>query len=572
LFSSVAGFGSAGQANYAAANAFLDALAAERNTRGLAGKSLMWGFWEPRGTGMTAHLGKGDLLRIRQQGVLPISLDLGLELLDAALARPQAILIPHRLDVRRMQRQVVQNGEQVPALYRPLLRSGWKPASASSAETSTLRTRLGAMASDAERLKALLEMVQEDIAAVLALPGASSVSPDMSLKELGLDSLMAVELRNRLSARFSLKLPTTLAFDYPSATALAESLLETLRANVPATRKQGAVPQGAATSKPEWLRSIETLLGSANPKFLRELDLERRLSSLAEMSTLEANTSSCIVPIRPGFGNHVLLYVPGLGHGITPWNTPAFIKQLGGHYPIAGLNPYPLASRGPPSGIKSIANLAASYTPYIESWIGDRSVLFVGGSFGGVIAIGLDSELERRGRHVARIVLIDTQPPRIPAEPLTINAATEITMAGLRWMYQLAVDQEQQLVELTGAPSMSALRALLMDHLPITINQYNLTPVAAPVHLFHAEEWRAPIIDGVPFENVRTAEEHAVPDLGWGRHGLALASVVMVPGNHFSMYWHPETAGQIDALFEPDLCPAGIETSSDDALASAMEH
>jgi mycoketide-CoA synthase len=568
LFSSVAGLGSAGQANYAAANAFLDALAAERNTRGLAGKSLLWGFWEPQGTGMTAHLGKAELLRMRQQGVLPISLDLGLELLDAALTWPQAILVPHRLDVRAMQRQIVQNGTQVPVLYRALLRSGLRRASAASAGTNALRTRLAAMASDAERSNALLELVREDIAAVLALPGASSVSPDTSLKEIGLDSLMAVELRNRLSTRAGLKLPTTLAFDYPTAGAMAELLIKKLSANELATWERGNVPHGTATSKPGWLRSIETLLGSADPTFLRQLDLERRLLGLAEMSALQENAFACIAPIRPGFGNHVLLYVPGLGHGITPWNTPAVIKQLGGHYPIAGFNPYPLAARGLLPGTKSIANLAASYAPYIESWIGDRSMFFVGGSFGGVIAIALASELERRGRHVARIVLLDTQPPGIPAEPVTTNAATETIMAGLRWMYRLAVGQEEELVELTGAPSMTALRQLLIDNMQVAINEYNLTPVTAPVHLLHAEEWRVPVIDGAPYEHVRTVEEHAAPDLGWSRYGLAVASVVTVPGDHFSMYWHSETAGQIDALFEPDLCPAGTETTGDDALAN----
>ena len=78
--------------------------------------SLMWGFWEPRGAGMTAHLGKAELLRMRRQGVLPMSLELGLELLDAALLRAEAVLIPHRLDVGVMQRQL--GGEEGPALYR----------------------------------------------------------------------------------------------------------------------------------------------------------------------------------------------------------------------------------------------------------------------------------------------------------------------------------------------------------------------------------------------------------------------------------------------------------------------
>ena len=183
LFSSVAGLGGAGQANYAAASVFLDALAAERRHRGLAGLSLMWGFWEPRGAGMTAHLGRAELMRMRRQGVLPLSLELGLELLDAALSRPEAVLIPLRLDVGVMQRQL--GGAEVPALYRALLRGGLKRASAASGDTSALRARLAALASEAERLKALVELAQEDIAAVLALPGASSVPADVPLKELG---------------------------------------------------------------------------------------------------------------------------------------------------------------------------------------------------------------------------------------------------------------------------------------------------------------------------------------------------------------------------------------------------
>ena len=244
LFSSVAGLGGAGQANYAAANVFLDALAAERRHRGLAAQSLMWGLWEPRGSGLTAHLGKAELTRMRRLGVQPLSLELGLELLDAALSRPDAMLIPLRLDVGVMQRQL---GEDVPALYRGLLRGGLKRASASSADTNTLRARLASLASDEARLQALVELAQEDIAAVLALPGASSVPADVPLKELGLDSLMSVELRNRLSGRVGSKLPTTVAFDYPTARAMAQLLLEKLQFGVGVVRAERQRAIDAAT-------------------------------------------------------------------------------------------------------------------------------------------------------------------------------------------------------------------------------------------------------------------------------------------------------------------------------------
>ena len=185
LFSSVAGLGSPGQANYAAANVFLDGLAAERRHRGLAGQSLMWGLWEPRGTGMTAHLGRAELMRMHRLGVQALSLELGLALVDAALSRPEAVLVPLHLDLGVMQRQL--GGTEVPALYRGLLRGGLRRASSASGDTTSLRARLALLASEGERLQALQELAQEEIAAVLGLPGAASVAADQPLKDLGLE-------------------------------------------------------------------------------------------------------------------------------------------------------------------------------------------------------------------------------------------------------------------------------------------------------------------------------------------------------------------------------------------------
>ena len=225
LFSSAAGLGGPGQANYAAANAFLDALAAERRQQGLAGMSLVWGLWEPQGAGMTAHLGQAELMRMRRQGVLPLSLELGLALLDAALSRPEAVLIPciwTWRDAAPARRRA--GAGAVPCACCVAGCSGHRRR----ALTRTLAGAAGGAGERAERLKALVELAQEDIAAVLALAGASSVPADVPLKELGLDSLMAVELRNRLSARVGTTLPTTLAFDYPTPTAMAQLLLEKL--------------------------------------------------------------------------------------------------------------------------------------------------------------------------------------------------------------------------------------------------------------------------------------------------------------------------------------------------------
>ena len=538
LFSSAGGLGAAGQANYAAANVFLDALAAERRHRGLAGQSLMWGLWEQRGVGMTAHLGRAELMRMRRQGVQALSPRLGLALLDAAQSLPEAVVIPIHLDLGVMLRQF---GEDVPALYRGLVRSGLRRASVSSGDTNALRSRLASLSSEEERLAALVELAQGEIAAVLALPGASSVSADVELKELGLDSLMAVALRNRLSGQVGTKLPTTLAFDHPTARAIAQLLLKKLSAKERATAGQGVKANGKAVSKLEGLASLGALLDSADPEFLRQLDLERRLSGLAEMSALlEKGNSSCVVPIRPGFGDQVLIYIPGLGHGSTRENTPQVIKSLAGNYPIAGLNPYPLAAQGLLSG--TVEDLASNYAPQVESWIGDRSVFFVGGSFGGVVAIALASELERRGRHVTGIALLDTQAPTdirsVPASMM--NAIDGMGWAHLMRTYGLTEDDSEKLADLTGAPSTEALREMISDNVK---GQIGFVPpvVAAPIYMLHAKEHDP---------GLRSFEEHALADLGWSRVGLEFTSVIMVEGTHSSMYAHPEMPGHIDALFE----------------------
>src|SRR5262249_8262729 len=126
-----------------------------------------------------------------------------------------------------------------------------KRGSTASADTNGLRGQLASLASEAERLKALMELAQEDIAAVLALPGASSVPADVPLKELGLDSLMAVELGNRLSARVASKLPATVAFDYPTPMGMAQLLLEKLGLGRGVVRVGRRRAVGAATGASE---------------------------------------------------------------------------------------------------------------------------------------------------------------------------------------------------------------------------------------------------------------------------------------------------------------------------------
>ncbi|MEU1486920.1 type I polyketide synthase, partial [Streptomyces sp. NPDC005752] len=218
LFSSAAGtVDGAGQSGYAAANAFLDALAAHRASLGLPALSLAWGFWEQR-TGMTAHLTDADVERMTRAGVRPLPTEEGLRLLDTALASDEPLLLPIGLDLRALRR-----ADGVPALLRGLLPAPVRRAAAARAAGSSLADRLAALGA-AERDAELMELIRTQVAAVLGHGSDMVLDPRRSFREAGFDSLTAVELRNRLGGAVGLRLPATLVFDHPDADALVRYL------------------------------------------------------------------------------------------------------------------------------------------------------------------------------------------------------------------------------------------------------------------------------------------------------------------------------------------------------------
>nr|WP_307875462.1 SDR family NAD(P)-dependent oxidoreductase [Frankia nepalensis] len=228
LFSSIAGtYGTAGQASYAAGNAFLDALATHRHTHGLPATSLAWGPWAD--SGMAAQLTTSDQARITRAGMTPLPPDRGRALFDAALTVDGAVVAPVALDTATLRGL----GEELPHLMRALVRPPARRAAAPDAAATPLAESLAGRSAD-ERRALLLDLVRAQIAAALSFDGPQSVDARSPLKDLGIDSLTAVELRNRLGKATSLRLPATLVFDYPSATALADYLLRELGAGQPA--------------------------------------------------------------------------------------------------------------------------------------------------------------------------------------------------------------------------------------------------------------------------------------------------------------------------------------------------
>ncbi|WSE26433.1 type I polyketide synthase [Amycolatopsis rhabdoformis] len=216
LFSSAGGtLGAAGQANYSAANVFLDALAQHRVAAGLPGVSLAWGLWSEGG--MSGELGDTDLIRMARSGVFGLSFADGLELFDAVFGTAEPALVPVRLDLSGLR----ADAHSVPAMLRGLVkRSSRRRVEAVDDSWG----RIGALPA-AERPRAVAELVCGTAAVVLGHDNASAVDPRKGFIELGFDSLTAIELRNRLDGVTGLRLPATLIFDYPSVEVLAEFLV-----------------------------------------------------------------------------------------------------------------------------------------------------------------------------------------------------------------------------------------------------------------------------------------------------------------------------------------------------------
>ncbi|MFB9682401.1 SDR family NAD(P)-dependent oxidoreductase [Streptosporangium vulgare] len=232
LFSSSAGtLDGAGQGNYAAANVFLDALAERRRAAGLPAVSLAWGMWAPEVGGMTAQLGEADLRRVRRSGLLPLTAETGLALLDESLALGEAALAPVRLDLAALR----SRSDAPPAMLRGLVaartRRVAREAAPAPAEQS-LQQRLESL-SAAGRDRLLLDLVRTHVAAVLGHEDGDAVDALRPFKELGFDSLTAVELRNRLGAATGVRLPATLIFDYPTLASVADHIRTELVADEP---------------------------------------------------------------------------------------------------------------------------------------------------------------------------------------------------------------------------------------------------------------------------------------------------------------------------------------------------
>ncbi|WP_213002323.1 type I polyketide synthase, partial [Winogradskya consettensis] len=225
LFSSISGLlGTPGQANYAAANSYLDALASRRSAEGLPATSLAWGLWDST-HGMGATLSAADLSRWARSGVLPLTPEQGLAMFDAALDDTAALLVPVALDQARL----ITGDDQTAGMLRGLAttRPRRTAVTAGGGAVPAWVAQIGRLPRTGW-YDAVLLRVREVAAAVLGHSDARAMDAQRSFRDAGFDSLAAVELRNRLTAATGITLSTTVVFDHPSPGAMARHLVEHL--------------------------------------------------------------------------------------------------------------------------------------------------------------------------------------------------------------------------------------------------------------------------------------------------------------------------------------------------------
>ncbi|MEU5158994.1 type I polyketide synthase [Streptomyces sp. NPDC020875] len=522
-FSSVAGImGNPGQGNYAAANAFLDGLAAHRRAHGLPGQSLAWGLWSAAGAA-TAKVTDTDRARMAREGMAPLSDDEGTALFDAATARPEALLVPMRITGGK------QAGADayVPHVFRALVAPARRAASrvaSTAGDAAGLRGRLAGLAPEPLE-KALVALVLEHAGALLGYSDDETIDTHRTFLESGFDSLTAVELRNRLNSVTGLNLAATAVFEYGSPAGLAGHLATVLQEAAPDTDATGPAETGPA-GPDENADSV--------PALFREAVRAGRVQDGLGLLHWVAN-------LRPGFTSAedagripeaVRLTDDTERPGVIALCTPA---AMGGPYQFArlgasfrgvrGLAALPVPGFGADEGLPETADavvdvLAESVR---RATTPDRPPVLLGYSSSGVLAYAVADRLERAGTPVRAVVLLDTYPvtdtgdTAADDEANRADFAADVAIGALtreEWYGQAGTN--------TTLTAMARYMSLLPDFPAPEITTPTLLVRAADRFVPAADETTAPARD-------------AGDDTRWETTWRRADAEKTVPGDHFSM-------------------------------------
>jgi acyl transferase domain-containing protein/acyl carrier protein len=504
LFSSAAGLlGGPAQANYAAANSFLDALAVHRRAHGLPATSLAWGGWM-QDTSLIEALAEVDRKRLERAGFVPFSTELGLEMFDAARAGEDALLAPVGFDLAALREQAAAG-----VLPAPLRNLVGRPGAGS--DGGSLPERLRSMP-PGERRAAVLERVLAEAATVLGFGSGAEVDAEMLLPELGLDSLGTVELRNRVAAATGVQVPLAALSDHPTLAAVADHIVERLGGGDDAgTEGIEAEAEGvslsallAAAREGDRLGEFVELLAAASrfrPSF-----------SSPEQSDWEAR------PVRLAEGPPdvpPLVLFPSLGLASGVHEYVRLGRALAGKRAV-----YSFALPGFRAGEALPASVEAVTAALAEAARGLGPTLLLGGhSSGGWLAHGVAARLEAAGEAPEAVLLLDTY---APDSPLLARMLPLMLAAGGD----------------PGGPEAAAedSRLLAMGAYKRIFSEWEAPAIAAPALLVRAD---------------RPAWETGSESEDWRARWQLPHTLVEAEGNHFSIV--TDRAGDTAAAIEDVL-------------------
>jgi len=533
LDSSVAGvFGSPGRGNYAAADTFLDALAAHRRAQNLPALSLAWGPWMAYADGESSS--EMDKERIARTGVGRLSSTEITEVFEIACVASPPLAVAVRLDPLALRMQA-KNGV-LPSILDGLVRV---PAHKSVDSVGGLGRKLAAAAPDRHQAIAL-EFVLSEIAAVLGYASAQAVDPERAFLELGFDSLMALELRNRLNLATQLSLPNTLVLDHPTPIATNRHILDRLESTLQDAGDLAASREQVDLGDPEEPRvdfppvesgptdTLTSMFEEAHElgrlgEFIETLTNASRFRRTFDAS-LEAVSLPSPVRLSEGVTLPSLVCFPSAVAMSGPHEYVRFARAFRGSREISVL-PLPGYVRG--------ENLPASFDVLVEmqaeavrEHAGDAAFALVGYSSGGMLACAVAGQLECDGVSPSAVVLIDT------------------------YMFD-----RKNLFSITNV-------MFKKEGVAAFVNDVRLTAMGAYLRLL--EEW-SPLPLAAPVLRVRATEPISGMDSELGALSLAeLAGVVVdTPGHHFTIMdehaestaqtvqkWLQENVQTVDSTFE----------------------
>ncbi len=483
LFSSMAGiFGGPGQGNYAAGNAFLDALAEHRRSRGLVASSMAWPLWAEVGAGR--NLGELDMRRMAgSSSFSTLSPEQGLELFDKALSHRGAVVIPVHIDSRVLR---VESREGVlPRLLRGLAPTSLRSVS-DTVPVATLVRRL-ADTPEAEREGLVLDLVRAQVAAVLGYASPDEIDTQRALIDLGFDSLAAVELRNRLSTITGLRLPATIVFDYPTTAVLTDHLVSQLVDN---TSSSDSEPTGTMTALFQGAKGL-----GLTDEFMGMLMTASKFRPTFTTPLDPAEVSGA-VRLSQGAAHPHLLCIPSILAMSGPHHFVGFARSFRDTRDVSVV-PVPgfVGKERLPTTFPVAVQAQAEA---IQRCTSDAPAALIGYSAGGILAYAVASHLESIGIPPAAVILLDTY-------PLENDRLSDLTHA----MFA----QEGELIHMTDArlTAMGAYMRIFPDYEP--------TSITTPTLLVRATE---------PMAGVSTDHE-------WRCSWAFSHTAVDVPGDHASM-------------------------------------